>query len=331
MKDKTYEDLLNESKDNPEFKDKIEYLHSQLKKNNVRPISSIELSQLKIPPKETYLSPWLKEKQLAMIYAPPGIGKTFFCLNCAHAMASGKKFLKFDAKVTGPILYVDGEMDEGELQERWNNVAKGNHHDSIKFLTPALFPDFLVPKISDTQGQTYYDEIIKELKPKVIFFDNISILSEGEESKGMDWNIILNWSIKLKNSGISLVFVHHTNKGKQEHRGSTKMIDHLNTVIFLQPVDDNEQNVAKFKVKYTKKRSFYGTDADDFIAWLEIDGTWHTDDPRISNRQKVFQLYKTGMSAKEISIDLDIQLRTVYRYLDDGETAGMISKRKYGK
>ena len=43
------------------------------------------------------LSPWLKEGGLWMVHADAGIGKTFFVLNVAFAVAAGGRFLCWDA------------------------------------------------------------------------------------------------------------------------------------------------------------------------------------------------------------------------------------------
>src|SRR5690348_3125317 len=46
--------------------------------DSINPITSSELANKEIPKKRTFLSPWFKEKEIAMVYAPPGTGKTFF-------------------------------------------------------------------------------------------------------------------------------------------------------------------------------------------------------------------------------------------------------------
>lgn len=45
-----------------------------------------------LPKRETILSPWLTEGSINMVFADRGIGKTFFCLSCAVALANGEAF-----------------------------------------------------------------------------------------------------------------------------------------------------------------------------------------------------------------------------------------------
>ena len=89
-----------------------------LNTSSVKPVTSRQLIEKEIPAKKLLLSPWLKENETAMIYAPPGTGKTFFALNCAYSLASGSKFLKFIPSIYPiKVLYVDAEMDGRELQD----------------------------------------------------------------------------------------------------------------------------------------------------------------------------------------------------------------------
>src|SRR5882724_9188951 len=62
---------------------------------DVRLISSQDLLELPMPPKQYLLCPWLPEKGLGLVYAPRGVGKTLFGLSVAYAVASGGEFLRW--------------------------------------------------------------------------------------------------------------------------------------------------------------------------------------------------------------------------------------------
>lgn len=323
-------------------KDKIVIPASEVldfrKKNHIRgegrvfiePLTGGQLDREVVEHRRMLLSPWLKDSQLSMIYAEPGIGKTFFALNCAHALISGKDFLKFRANPVPSVLYIDSEMDIGELQERWRTTCKGEIYDGIKFYTPSIFEDKCVPDISSYEGQAFYNEAIERHKPAVIFLDSLSFLTDLDENNAKDWNFVIKWLIQLKNKGISIICIHHTNKGNRQYRGSTKLGGIMNSIIFLERCEDNKLKTARFKVIYDKKRSFFGEDTQDFEAWLDEKGIWHVDDPTFNNRIKVTKSYQIGMSPGEISKECKIPLRTVYHYIDDAKTAGLLSKRPHG-
>ena len=58
-----------------------------------------------------------------MVYAATGVGKSMFALSAALAIAGGGEFLgwKSDERANGRqwrVLYIDGEMHVGDIQER---------------------------------------------------------------------------------------------------------------------------------------------------------------------------------------------------------------------
>lgn len=91
-------------------------------------VSCNEFLQLKLPPQEAILDPWLSTQGLAMIYAPRGIGKTHVALGIAHAVASGSEFLKWRAPKPRGVLYIDGEMPANMMQERLASIVAASPH-----------------------------------------------------------------------------------------------------------------------------------------------------------------------------------------------------------
>jgi putative DNA primase/helicase len=52
---------------------------------------------LYVPPREMLLDPILPERNLAMLYAPRGVGKTLLALSIGLAVASGSPLLRWNA------------------------------------------------------------------------------------------------------------------------------------------------------------------------------------------------------------------------------------------
>ena len=70
------------------------------------------------PPRSDLLPPWLSSATRALVYGPPGIGKSFLALGIAWAVASGTSFLGWRSPQPRRVLYVDGEMGAAELRDR---------------------------------------------------------------------------------------------------------------------------------------------------------------------------------------------------------------------
>ena len=70
------------------------------------------------PPRSDLLPPWLASDTAALVYGPPGIGKSFLALGIAWAVASGGSFLGWRSPRPRRVLYVDGEMGAAEIGDR---------------------------------------------------------------------------------------------------------------------------------------------------------------------------------------------------------------------
>src|SRR6478672_5165280 len=78
------------------------------------------------PLRSELLPPWLASDTRALIYGPPGIGKSFLALGIAWAVAQGGNqggnqggsFLGWQAPQPRRVLYVDGEMGAAEIGDR---------------------------------------------------------------------------------------------------------------------------------------------------------------------------------------------------------------------
>ena len=76
-----------------------------------------------------------------MVYAPRGIGKTFFALETACAVASGQTFLGWKPPKPSKVLYLDGEMPAADFQQRMKAIelSRGSISDEqLMIMTPDL-------------------------------------------------------------------------------------------------------------------------------------------------------------------------------------------------
>ena len=88
---------------------------------NASPLSirtAAKLAATKLTPRQDLLPPWLASDTTALVYGPPGIGKSFLALGVAWAVASGGSFLGWRSPRPRRVLYVDGEMGAAELRAR---------------------------------------------------------------------------------------------------------------------------------------------------------------------------------------------------------------------
>lgn len=278
-----------------------------------------DLLNMKLKPLEKWLDPWITEQSLSMVFAERGIGKTFFSLNCAYALASGRSFLHYHVRKPVSVIYIDGEMQAPSMAKRLKDI-KGNSSAQVPFelINPDLQGDRGVPDLSSVEGQNELDEMIEKVDAKVIFIDNLSTLCRtGRENEGESWLLIQSWAIRHRSKGRAIIFVHHANKGG-EQRGSSRKEDALDNVIRLSRPDDYDESRdgAKFEIRFTKGRSLTEKEKIPIIASLDNSqkGIWSWG--KVESREdKCLELMQAGYKQKEIAQMLDISPTTVCRIL----------------
>ncbi|MBW2470951.1 MAG: AAA family ATPase [Deltaproteobacteria bacterium] len=115
-----------------------------LDKETGKPIQSIEIRDFlarEFAERIFLLNPWLPSQGLVMVFAPRGIGKTFFSLGVAYAVSSGGRFLRWQAPNPQGVLFIDGEMPGVVLQERLARLALSCAEEPqapLRIITPDL-------------------------------------------------------------------------------------------------------------------------------------------------------------------------------------------------
>lgn len=303
---------------------------SKLKSYNIK-----DFMQLQIPQAEYILHPILCERRHVMIYAPRGIGKTWFSLSLGYSAATGKTLIgRYPAMKPCRVVYIDGEMPVDDLQRRLAKITGGDippeFEENFRILTHDLC-EGPMPSIASSLGQDEYEPFIKNAD--VIILDNVSsLMPHTNENDSEGWGQVKEWSFDLRRRGKSVVFIHHAGKNGQQ-RGTSAREDHLDVVLALKhPPGLRTDQGARFNVHFEKARGFFGQDATPFS--LEMSTTengikWHYK-PLASNadheKQKqrldqVLKLAADGNTTRAIADATGISRSTVQRMLKSSTLA----------
>lgn len=293
----------------------------------VKAIDARDLISMELPPKELIMAPWLPLRGIAMVYAPRGIGKTFFALEVACAVAKGSEFLGWATETSRKVLYIDGEMGATDLQPRLQMITGDNElaNGLIEFITPD-FQEGPCPDLSMPDWHFHLKPFCD--KAELIIIDNISTLCRtGSENDAESWQIVQEWAIRQKSAGKTVLFIHHAGKGGQQ-RGTSKREDVMDTVISLKRPDDySPKQGARFIVEFEKARGFSGEEAEPFIAQMEEkDGKfqWQLEDLEDSLFQKILNLAKLGMDQKDIAHELGVHKSTISKNFNRAKSEGLL-------
>lgn len=279
-----------------------------------------------IPPRTVWLDPIVQSGILAMVYAYTGVGKTFFCFWLAACLAAGQNFLKWASREAAKVLYIDGEMTSGILQERLIHIAKYANFDvpsrSLEIITPDLCPLGIVPDIASAKGQQIYDSYAENADVVVIDNLNTCAVRKGGESDEAVYFRYAPWLVKLRSARKCVIAVHHAGKGGSQ-LGTSMKEQMLDWIIKLQrPFDYRAEEGARFDVFFEKGRGFRGADAEPLAVWMRdlndsIEWQW----ARLVDKQDeaIGQMKRAGLTAKQISEELHVTLFRVKQVLKMGE------------
>jgi hypothetical protein len=286
---------------------------------------ALALMQFKV--RETILAPWLHSQDLCMVFAARGIGKTHFALSVAFAVATGGTFAKWNAPQPRKVLYLDGELPGGVMQQRLLMHCPDVEPESgfLRIFTPDLLPEgVLMPDLSTLAGQISIEPMIDDAE--VVIVDNLSAWARsGRENEAESWLPIADWILSLRRRGIAVILVHHAGKGGQQ-RGTSKREDLLDVVIGLsRPSDYDPSKGAVFVSEFTKARNLMGADAESLeltLGGTEDQAIWSWSTVESSTYDRVVALSKEGLTPGEICAELDLNKSNVSRHLRKARELG---------
>lgn len=267
-----------------------------------------------------------------MIHAYRGIGKTFFALEIALAIAAGAKFLHWHAPKAARVLYLDGEMQAIQLQERIRLLShrfSDWERDNLR-LMPCGIQRGPMPDLSLQSAQRALNQHLKGID--LIVVDNISSLCRtGAENEAESWRPVQDWLLVQRNEGRSVLLIHHAGKGGTQ-RGTSKREDVLDTVINLKrPAEYTANQGARFEVHFEKARGFAGDDAKAMIVQLVKNEAgelhWESDSLEETTFEKVVGMLNEGVDQNQIAEQLQVNKSTVSRHVKQAREQGLLGSQ----
>jgi hypothetical protein len=286
--------------------------------SRLQPLCIHQLFKIEIAEREMILSPIIPEKGLAMLYAPRGVGKTHVACGISYAVATGTKFLQWEAPKPRRVLHCDGEMAAVELRHRFAQFARGKAVEpgpKMLNILSADLTDLGIGNLATPDVQAELDLWLDGVQ--LLVLDNLSSLTAViRDNDAESWSPIQEWLLRLRRRGISVLIVHHAGKGGGQ-RGTSRREDVLDTSISLgRPNDYEAPQGARFEVHLEKARGIHGDEARPFEAALNvIDGIahWKISGIKDADLQLVRSLLEEGLSIPQIIERANFSRSKIYR------------------
>jgi len=183
------------------------------------PLSLSAFLQQDIPPVEYWVEGILQKEGRTMISASMNIGKSFFLQNLALAIANGEpQFLGRFKIMPARVLYLDLEMGQPALRERFLKMANGKGADNLFIKYRPAF-DFL-----DSADQRLLEGWLKDLKPDALIVDPLSNASAIDENSAQEVHRVTAYLDPLRAKyKIALLLAHHWKKKSKDLRRGGEM------------------------------------------------------------------------------------------------------------
>lgn len=300
----------------------------------LRVLTAGELVNHHLPPLRPILEPWLYEKNLAMVHAKRGVGKTHLALAVAFAVASGGAFLGYRAPEARGVLYLDGEMPGQLMQKRLAELmgTDGESPELLRIVTPDL-QEKPMPDLGTVAGQREVDALVDE-QTALIVVDNLSCLvrSGGAENESESWGAVAEWALGHRRAGRAVFFVHHSGKSGAQ-RGTSKREDLLDVVINLRrPAEYSETDGAVFEIIFEKARSLRGQSVEPIEARLMAlpngQQEWVSRSVEHVSRKTVIELWNGGaLTLADIVRETGRNKSTIHRQLVAAMDEGKLTRQ----
>lgn len=233
-------------------------------------MSARELCDKSLPSREHIMFPWLLKPGLAMLYGHRGLGKSFLALFIAITVAIAGRLFKWAAPVPRVVLYIDGEMPLADIQGRLKSICDSLNcqpPETLLFLNDEILKGQM-PNLSTAAGRAKIKKLLLNHNVSLMIVDNVSTLCGSKQNFASSWRPIQDWALTLRKLGISILFIHHSNKAGLQ-RGTGEREDILDVIIRLErPQNYQPTDGARFQIHYDKSRGFWGDDAKPFEATL---------------------------------------------------------------
>jgi len=265
--------------------------------------------------------PTICSHNLVMVVAPTGLGKTWFTMKLLHTVASGGKFLAWSVTRPRRGLYVDGELGLMGMKRRFKAVQAEAPYSPKGDYFRVLTKDHCGPRlwnISDPADQKKYNKEIGNAD--VIVFDNLLSCNfplDGRDDEVRQWQRILPWFHALRDSGRTVIVVHHTGKSGDQLGTSVKE-NWLDTSIELKPPDTYRPiSGTEFTLKFRKTRDVKRCDAMpmevQYLTGEDAVGRWSWSPVEDAKTKQVESLRLDGLTKREVARTLGISYLEVSR------------------
>jgi hypothetical protein len=201
---------------------------------------------------------YLHTTGLMMISSAPGVGKTQLMFQLAHCLASGERWLGYQAPAIQRPFFFSLEMDVRSLKY----IMENHSHEWPG--GPVYFP--VIDEAADSL--VIYENLIAEHEPTVLIIDSLTeLFDDTADNAQAEARRVMKWTRKIRRRyGVAIILIHHNRKATEGNKkpkgladlaGSFQFGKEADTVLQLWEESTGRIELSGVKVRFGPKSAFY--------------------------------------------------------------------------
>jgi RecA-family ATPase len=191
------------------------------KKSILLPVNAAEWIKVKLPPTVPIVKDFIDKGNKIQLIGDSKLGKSWFNLNLALSIATGRKFLHWQIPNPRKVLLVQLEIGAVYYQERLKFVSNAMGIEDEDLYNLSIINGRGLPPL--TEGQIFHEFLEVAANYDVIFIDPLYKVHSGDENKAEDMKRpLLAFDRICEISGAAVIYTHHNPKGLS---GDRKLVD----------------------------------------------------------------------------------------------------------
>jgi len=180
---------------------------------------------------EPIVTDFINRKEFVILSGAAKTGKSYFAINLAISIASGKRFLNFDT-VKGKVFYLQTEISSDSLKERIDPVLATVSPQNEESKQNIFICDERI-RIDKEEDRIKLKSTLETERPCLLILDPFYTLHNLKEDSSNDMAPILTFLKHLaSDSNCAILLIHHQGKRNEAnanvghgHRGSSSFAD----------------------------------------------------------------------------------------------------------
>ena len=281
------------------------------------------------PRRPKILGDWFCRGDLGFVFAPRGVGKTWFVHSLIAALTSGNDLQDWQVQKPVKVCLLDGEMPPDDVQSRLRGL--GVNPQNLEVISHQVVYDVSEKSIqlADPEHRRSLLDFCIDKSVEVLVIDNLSSVSHISENDNDEWTALGDWLLEFRRVGVSVVVVHHAGRNGQM-RGASRREDPAFWIIGLQDSKDRHATTegARFVSPFTKpsRNTSSSPEPIDWHITPSETGGFEIETTAATNTELVYQLIRDGLDkCSDIAAELDISRGTVSKQANKLESEGRIT------